>query len=1024
MCNEVLETIHQKRKKITDLLDEAKLACDRALFQEVYIWNVAAGEPTSKKRKSVPIELKSQRSWTTILSDIARLSHFMKIIEQELISKYATIYLLGFLNPNSTGCNFFTLRSMTLKDGLVDAFFELDLEERLEDTSRYFSANEFDQINVCIDGPRERAFNGFLRFGLAALWRESVASNTTDILHLVAMVIAPQLDTSLIGNIVAPWEDIPAWIKASRLMGCLYPHSFPLHYTHRLLTVKLVFENLLLPEINTPNAMLAGAVPHLLAALYTFARHMARTSEDAHLAHQALVQISTQTGQELIVREVFYNLLSQTIEDKNQCKCRGCKVDWCPHAARGKLLQQCIISFNGSRHYADGTFTEQALIALKASLEELLSPWREEAEEFPHSNSACILRTLLYAIEALFHFLLDFEHVTGLLELIIQLLHHSDSRVRIASSSLLSLAFSHIQSTDIYMNSMLENIKAAIETVLLQPKINIKEFQSVVSVAARKSTTFAISFLSFLIESRQEKLRWKSNDEKKDIIIANFISYLIASGAMPNPRAAYKKVRAIQSLFKFESKRNNSAAASNLIAALLSTRKAFIFQKQCKEVIGLVRYFASESVGWRAYQMACHAMCTGNFEIAEIIYTKLTFQTSTQRSFLWISSLSKIAEAEKTLNQNGPKSIPFATTSLQAAVSYVETLSLQDEDFMVFQIEFLRLRLDFLDLTAALRLICRETRLSGTVPKNSTRVGLHLVNNLKCWGALANRYFSLYRRHGLFLCMQSRTTLRTMNSICRHLRNTSIKLIGETFMSKNEQAMGPKGDEIQPIIRLQKEVQNSFLSNLDKFVEPAVRTTALGELLEGICRTPIPFPRGFVHTIKIQPTKLYVSLEPSHKYTSIPKEELQTIDIDPVSDSVTIYAGAELTVCASGSIPEAIIKRAHSAFSRLLIWGNIEHISLLRNSDLEEGRDDGHIEGQHIPFEKKKSVPAMEVHMSQSRKFTTHIELPSIKTVGIHRVNFKLGCRDLACGEWELLNTNSSNAIFIKVSRRLEPKEW
>jgi len=68
MCNEVLETIHQKRKKITDLLDEAKLACDRALFQEVYIWNVAAGEPTSKKRKSVPIELKSQRSWTTIVT--------------------------------------------------------------------------------------------------------------------------------------------------------------------------------------------------------------------------------------------------------------------------------------------------------------------------------------------------------------------------------------------------------------------------------------------------------------------------------------------------------------------------------------------------------------------------------------------------------------------------------------------------------------------------------------------------------------------------------------------------------------------------------------------------------------------------------------------------------------------------------------------------------------------------------------------------------------------------------------------
>lgn len=941
--------------------------------------------------------------------------------EHNLISKYAAIYLLGYLNPYSTGCNFFSLRSAVLKNGLLDAFIELDLEERLEDTSQCFDANEMGQTNVCSDLSTERAFDSFLQNGLAALWRERDASNNTDALHLVAMAIAPHLDTSLVGNIVASWEEsqIPAWIKASRLMGCLFAHSFQVHYGLRKRMISLLAENLLLPESDSPDEILAGAVPHLLAALHTFSSHSARDAHDANIAHQAMVRIATQTGKDIIALEVFYHLLSQTIEDKNRCRCNDSSKTFCPHIARGKLLRHCIISFNGSRYYADGTFTEQTLAALKASLEELLMPWQGESENVPESNSACLLSSLLYASESFFYFLLDQDLVTQFLEMNLQLLHHSECRIRTAASSLLAVALSYHKSPDTIVKPLFEALKAAIELKLSQGDFKNQEFNSIVTVASRKSPKFAFSFLSFTIESRQKKKDWSSADKKKDSEIASFASGLIAAAALPNGRVAMAQAKATIRLLQAETKRGNCLAARHLATALLSTRHGYIIDNADNDIQNIVLQVISHELdNWGAYQLAWQAMCTGNFSIAKQIYTNLQQYSTTENSYIWLGVLLKIAEAEACLNDNGAKGIPEATTCLQAAVSYTESMSSQSDYCMIFQIKFLRLRLDFLDLWAVTRLVCQETRLFATVPKESNRVGLHRINNIKCWGALASRYFSLYRCHGLFLCMQSRTTLRTMSAICKRLESTIMKLLGEPTSSKTKTsscADEPKGDEMHPMIRLQKYIENADFLTKDKFVEPAVSATLLSELLEGLNRAPIPFPKGFIHAVKLPSAILRISLDPSQKHNAMSQDDIVNLGFNALPDSITVYPGNVVTIFATGAVPRSVKKRAYSTFSRLLLWTEIKRLSApdktfckqeVGGQVIKETKDDDAL----IPVHK------FEISTSHSNNFAVNMELPTIKSVGIYKVDFRLGCRDIGCGEWKLPYVGAPNTILVQVS--------
>lgn len=944
----------------------------------------------------------------------------MTLTEHASMSRCAAIYFLGFLNPTSTGCDFFTLRS-SISD-TPDTFFEMGLEERLENTSRFFQAHEFGQVDVCTDVNRERAFVSFLQNGLTPFLSHRAAHpNQTDILHLLAMCISPQPTTDVIGNIVTPFEEkqIPAWVKTSRLIGCLYAQSFPLHYAHRILLVKLVTDHLVLPDTDSPH-MLAGAVPHLLAAMHTFGAHAARTVADAHVANQGIVRIATQTGQEWIVREVFYIILSQTIEDRNCCKC----PKFCPHRSRGNLLRECISNFNASRHYADGTFTEQAFMALGASIGEQVAPWQTNSDEGP--GVPCLLSSLLLAAEALFYFLLESDDVdtSGLLGMTIHLIRHPSAQVCKSASSLLSVAVSYMDTADSdkLMKPILTSIKRALKAQFQDcdklpfeiDDAHIQSLRDIITVTSYKSDAFAATLLKHLLQERDAK--WKSENKAIDDKIADSVCNLIANISSANTMVAFRASGSITALFQAESSKK---AKLHMVAALLTTRQAHAFGKDDSDTRAIIlKFLGSNQNCWAAFQMARHALVTGNFCVAKEVYTGLLSNTSSEESYLWITSLSKVAEAESIILGKGAKGFPKAATLIQSAISYIESLA--NGSSVSFQTGFLRLRLDFLDLSAATRLICRETRLSGTVPKDTTRVGLHLINTLKSWGALAARYQSLYRRHGLFLCKQSRTTIRTLHAICREIGRTGMKILDEAVVNRYEGAdtPGPKGCQSHPTIRFMEKITESVLPTMDRFVEPAVRATVLSELLEGVHRSPMPMPRNFTSSKSVPPASLRISLDPSQKHTPVAQDELNAAGLPPIIDSTTIYPGMNVTVFASGFVPMAVVKHATSDFSQLLLWTQTRFVSSVQESafaDNEDGDPD-----QASAADPILDLPPVELPLPTSQKFVVPVELPPVKSVGIYRVDYILGCRDTECGEWELpLDGLSRNTIMIRVSRRL-----
>ena len=240
-----------------------------------------------------------------LLSNASTLAPFMTFHEFGTVSQMAAILLFGFLVPTSTGNDFFT-------DVTGDAFIDMDLQERLETCSRFYLQGEFG--GVCIDPTREEAFRSFLENGIGPLLAARPAHSTkTDLLHLVAMCISPQPQDTFIQetNKVLTEKDSSSWTRAQQLMNSIHSRSFHVNDSHRLKLVKMLARQLVLPKAArtsfADDPLMSGAVPHLRAALHSFA--MSRSAVDAHEARKALVNIAVRTGDETTVCEEWESLV-------------------------------------------------------------------------------------------------------------------------------------------------------------------------------------------------------------------------------------------------------------------------------------------------------------------------------------------------------------------------------------------------------------------------------------------------------------------------------------------------------------------------------------------------------------------------------------------------------------------------------------------------------------------------------------------------------------------------------------------
>ena len=1017
---------------------------------------------------------------------------------------------ISFFLPHSTGNDFFLFQNVSSKsasqtvgegsssENSTEFIIGIPLEERLACASRMYSAGEFGEIDTIVDKTFDTAFDSFLWNALAPfLGARPAHSREVDVLHLLAMAIHPQPSTALIRRSVKELEEegSETWSAAQSLMSSVSSHNFHVNYNHRLKLVKLVADHLVLPEYHVNNQkrtsnglarndapLFDGALAHLRASLHSFGMS-AMTPYDAHWAQCGVVSIAIQTGMDRIFKEEWDNLLLRIVEDRTKYQCdlphpvtkessfslmnQSCKW-FCPHTARGKLLEKFLTRFNESRHYAEESFLQHSLGSLTDAIEWQVDCWTKDTEEEDDGigkgesspsadDSPCMLAALLYVARSLFYFLLpilnvddesgeeseESHHRDMLVSCGIQLVHHWDPTIAHEASMMIILAFCYGPDEMMadYIGAVFESTKMALELAIFRdsevaPRLyrdsrenSVVAVESLIAAFSQKSTQYADSLLTHLLsEDRQNK--YLSSTDAQNVAVFR----VIAAVTTASPAAALKHSKTLLKLA--QSKDITSEPKQHLIASLLACRRGRFFADGNESVDEFVHKHVTgegKSNGWHSYLLARHALVTGNFKLAQTMYENVLPLASSESAFLWLSALKSVAEGEATISMHAAKGIPLATTSLRSAESSLVSLSFfagRSTVDLSAQLKILRLRLDFLDLLTGFRQLTREMRLTGTGPAKNTRPALHLQNSVECFKRLATQYLAVYRQHGLFICQQSRTSLRSLHALCRFVADVARSTFAD-FLPESSKGVDhinlinaltlPKGDASHPLTVMMQRLDQLALKDMDTSVDPTIRAAAVLELIDCILKTPCPFPRDFMVTRPLPMSFLRLSGDPD----SVDLSE----DVgESFENEIEVAPNVSFCIFAAGWVSLPVINSAKLPFSMVLVWYTVSFIDEGDDQPQEEKSNDenpgsraGSVASQGAfstkPWIKEmKSAPTAASISSQGKYFMS-VECPPLLEEGHYLIEARLGCRDIRGGEYELPLRDGPRSISVRVLR-------
>ncbi|CAJ1954407.1 unnamed protein product [Cylindrotheca closterium] len=909
------------------------------------------------------------------------------------------------------------------------------------------------------------------------------------------------------------------WECTQLLMTNIAASSFQLQYRHRLLLVQIVTDCLVVPSIhsstrrkavggnhlNAASALFDGAIPHLRASLYAFGL-AAMSPYDAHWAQCGLVAVSVQTRKLAMLTEEWNRLLHRLVEDKTNYMldhhgkddgdqplgdnidfrsatsfsfmfdCLGSWNDpnahtitghpkFCPHQARGHLLERFLSWYCQSRKHAEQEFLQHALGSLTEAIEWLLECWTqddddeedddddekmedakvkgseedkiEDTKEESRATEAKqttndpprVLASLLLTATSIFYYLLPFtdadkkggeggeeaeesgesEPRDMLVTCGIQLIHHPDPAVAREASNLLVLAFAYgpEEMSDDYAGAIFESTRMALDLVFSatdSSKFHVP-IEGFISTFANKSASYADAMLLLLLSSEQQDT-WKIDGERRKLMALYRLVPLIATAS---PNAATRHLEKLLELL--DTQQPGDSVALHIAAAVMACRNAQLFDLPGDDTEKkVVESFGNDlAVRWGHYLLARHAMVTGNFGIAKTLYRRLCLCQISEQSFVWFSVLEKIASSESLLANNGAKGIPHSTAELRSALSLLyEAPSLLDSksNTFAFQTSFISLRLEFLDMLVTIRQLACEMRLTNIGPKKNTRANLHLRNCMRHFDSLAVKYLTLYRQYGLFVDQQSRSSIRTFHALSRFLadavRQAFSKVVPEAAeAAESQKRMANKGAESHPLTLLMVKLDDAVVKEITPSVDAKVRAAAVIGIIDHLLRAPCPFPRDFFCTKSIPRSSVCLSGDPDSDHT----------DSDYLFDEeLEVPLGSLVTFNVSGSIPADLLKRSNLPFFVIVLWHTITPCGQVDEDELEpEGNDK-----EKVATIKKPIQMTTTADLSPNGSFFVKVQCHLFQT-GRYRIRTRLGCRDVRGGEWELPLGESNRSISVRI---------
>ena len=919
-----------------------------------------------------------------------------------------------------------------------------------------------------------------------------------DLLHVLSMAISGDFpDSSQADTIIGSDEngnevEIPLSNRVRGLISNKQSEYFQISALQRAKLVHVVAHGLVLPKMQVPKdneCLLMGGVLYLRAAMKSFCLS-ALSNHQVIDAKRGLVWSAIDT--ECFARVEMKALVSSLVNDKSktrsggQCTCRrvDCSsprsrelkthfkryidgpphirasgsifrqqilrerdldADVCVHCADGDLLCDLILRYNGSRHYADGTFTGQALAELTCAIATLLgqidSSSVDGSVDLSTLPTSCSISSLMDAARALFYFLLSSNETDddgdshadeaesaarearelengmkgALLECVIQLLGSRDRCIAISASSLLALALAYEN------QARIQNIVVEVFTTLesaLHKSTTVDDYADVVEVLSRKSNQFAASMVSCIIDLLNKSNVSDPSGSTGSGKVALLRLLLVISAAQP--RVVVQHLDRVQSAVGDLPKSSEDIAKQVVAVYLTCNGLTYTMNKANEKYLEYINESLSFVYNsWSMFQLARHALHTANFQVAREIFEKrLVACVSTTSSYLWMSSLAAVARAEHFISEEGCSGIPTAMSDLDSAINKIRSMH-QDSPF---QIEILSLRKDFLYLCLVITNLCAEMRLTNTPGIRFTRNCLHQQNISRCFYMLGSRYCSLYKCYGILNCQQTRSTIRSQFGLCRFLGDITGKIFSASqkhsrsasTLQQKESLDLPRGDMNRIQGQLIQKLRSELIGTLDDSLEPASRANTLFEVVDTILKCPNPYPKGFTVLKTVPVVKVKVAAKGSPKdLQSIEETNKLFADLSLDNDSsCKVQLGRPLHLRLSGSLPETLLTSSDLPFTQIIASCSLSFDGpLVRDVDVE---DSTVVEkGNELEVINTTATTDLLPSYNSESRFVIDCECPLFPREGYYEIEIKLLLRDIRCGEYEITTNFDGERLIV-----------
>lgn len=962
------------------------------------------------------------------------------------VLRLASILLLGFVLPHSTGNELCLLENaprhkyQTAEGSELDVMagddyiLQMPLEDRLSKAVHHNDANEFGEYDTLMDPFVEVAFHQFLYEGITPLLERRPAHRTqVDLWHVIAMIIDPRPLLESLPDRLQRLNDSHAayWLKTRRLMQSTTPVHFQANYDHRWRLAQLVARSATWPVLEDETAtdpvgpLLYGAMFHLQTSLRCFGQR-AISKRDAHIAHCALVSMACQARNVPLLLEEWRYLLHLTMEDRSLCPVDDCSRSetskqilqpelplprtssrFCPHVARGRLLGNFAVRSGRRGTSEPDLFVQEALRSLTDVIEWQTDCWDASDEAIVTEDSRpyppCLLESLLCATKQLACFRPAVNE--EVVQCAIQLLRHFHCGIASEAANMLVMVFHYApkHSVDSFVFKILESIKLIMEHTAK----SLLFVEDLVGSLAQHSPPFASNLFLHLL------------DKTSKVANREAIDRLVAMVATNCPMVVARNYNKLFTMFQ-----NRTELSPHIAVALLSSRQTYFFNAESDKHDKITQNIVSlEANGWTLFQIARQCLLLGNFAQALTLYKSVasSFLLS-EKNYVWVCALEKIASGEAHLIQHGATGIPHAAEDLHTAVSYLQFLQsfsdVRKEGFS-FQIRFLLLRLDFLDLVTILRHLTMQMRLTASGPTKHTRSYNHLRNTIIGFGALASRYKGAFQRHGMcFKYGFSGTCLRVLEVLSSMMKEASVAVFLDIIsvpMKKDVLSIDIQlGDARDPLSMLLRHLDELVVQPMRISVDSVARAAALLEVIEGVLMVPIPFPRDFMCLSPTIPAFLRLSAQP---------EELNEHGVHRFT-TIEAYPSAGFSFCATGHFPQALLQQSKKHVSKALIWYQVYYDGPLRE---DEFQPDEQLDEYHLTPPIQASIAAKVSLLSTSSPavaplsldgfFFISIDCPPLFDEGWYSIKACLGGRDVSGGEWEIPTNGRTQSISIRNTR-------